>query len=117
MGDEKCGQWYCADPYQFKEHHVTDKADDLKKLLINIFDDSIVEPEEREALSAFTQSMSSDETLAVFQQFLREKWGEAIADDVLTGDEIRLLGHIMVELNLGIEHLPLQARMALKDKI
>ena len=96
---------------------MTDKAADLKQLLINIFDDSIVEPQERDTLSAFTDSMSADETLSVFKTFLQEKWGEAIADDVLTSDEIRLLGHIMVELDLESEHLPLQARMALKDKI
>jgi hypothetical protein len=96
---------------------VTDQASDLKQLLVDIFEDSIVEPKERDALAAFTKSMSPEDSLKVFQQFLREKWGEAMEDDVLTGAEIRLLGHIVAELNLEAEHLPMQARMALKDAL
>lgn len=98
------------------ENQVTDSAS-LKKLLENIFEDEIVEPQEREALAAFTQSMSTEETSSVFQQFLREKWGEAIADDRLTAAEIRLLGHIIAELDLKLEHLPPQAQHALKDTL
>jgi hypothetical protein len=100
-----------------QRHQVTDSAADLKKLLAEIFDDQIVEPRERETLAKFTQSMSTEETRQVFQQFLQDKWGEVIADDRITGAERRLLGHIMTELNLTVDHLPAQARMALKDVI
>jgi hypothetical protein len=98
-----------------QRNQVTESASDLKKLLNDIFDDEIVEPNERQHLAKFTKHMKRDETLAVFQEFLHEKWGEVIADDVITGSERRLLGHIMAELDLDIEHLPVQARMALKD--
>lgn len=98
-----------------KRTHVSESTVQLKKLLQEIFEDEIVEPKERDALTRFTDSMSNEEKLAVFQQFLSEKWGEAIADDVLTGAELRLLGHIMAELNLELRDLPEQARFALRD--
>lgn len=94
---------------------MKDNAEELKKLLDTIFDDEIVEPKERETLAQFTQKMSAQETSRVFQKFLADKWGEAIADDVLTPAEVRLLGHIMTELHLELKDLPEQARFALKD--
>lgn len=106
--DETCPGWY--------SRAVTESAD-LQKLLQDIFDDGIVEPSERAQLASFTKSMSKDETLGVFQAFLTSKWGEVIADDVITSQERRLLGHIMTELDLELEHLPVQARLALKDVI
>ncbi len=93
------------------------QAAELKKLLQEIFEDDVVEPKEREALAHFTQAMSSTETLRIFQAFLRDKWGEAIADDVITPAERRLLSHIMHELNLDLDDLPVQARLALKGAI
>lgn len=96
---------------------MTDTALELKKLLQDIFDDEIVEPGEREALARFTKEMSWAEASAVFRSFVAEKWGEAMADDVLTASEVRLMGHIMTELHLDIEDLPIQARLALKDAI
>lgn len=90
------------------------QAADLKKLLQTIFEDGIVEPKEREALADFTRSMSSTETLRIFQLFLREKWGEVVADDIVTPSERRLLSHVMEELGLEVEDLPHQAKMALR---
>lgn len=96
---------------------MTDKAAELKKLLEVIFDDEIVEPKERDALVQLTEMMSKEETSRVFQKFLADKWGAAIADDVLTSSEVRLLSHIMAELHLELKDLPEQARFALKDAI
>lgn len=96
---------------------MTDKAASLKKLLVNIFEDALVEPKEREALASFTETMDRAETLAVFKEFLREKWGEVIADHKITAAEVRLLGHIMTELSLEITDLPEQARLGLKDTL
>ncbi len=90
---------------------------ELKQLLKTIFADSIVEPKEREALGEFTKSMTVEETAEAFQQFLKEKWGEIMADDVITGAERALLVKIMHELSLALEHLPLQARHAMKDHL
>lgn len=96
---------------------MTETAAKLKKLLQDIFHDEIVEPRERQQLATFTTSMEKAEVLGVFEQFLHAKWGEVIADDVITGSERRLLGHIMAELDLQVESLPVQARMALKDHV
>jgi len=94
---------------------VTQTADDLKGLLERIFEDSIVEPKEREALAECTKSIKAEETLSVFKAFLKAKWGEAMADDVLTGPERSLLTKIMTELDLELSDLPPQARLALTD--
>lgn len=119
FGDDLARRWYRADRNlrTESEKNVTENAAQLKKLLEVIFADEIVEPKERDALSQLTQAMSPEETSQVFQRFLADKWGAAIADDVLTSSEMRLLGHIMSELNLELKDLPEQARFALKDAI
>lgn len=96
---------------------MTQSAAELKKLLEEIFEDSIVDSKERDALALATTHIPVEETLSVFTAFLSEKWGEAIADDVITSAERSLLGRIMCELNLELEHLPTQARLALKDVV
>ena len=88
---------------------------DLKKLLQDIFQDGIVEVKEREALHSATDNMPAEETAEVFKSFLGDKWGEAIADDVITSAEQRLLCRIMVELHLELSDLPHRASLALKD--
>ena len=80
---------------------MSDNAAQLKTLLQDIFADDIVEPKERETLAKFTEQLSNEETLEVFQTFLKEKWGEATQDGVVTAQERRLLAHIMEELGLG----------------
>jgi hypothetical protein len=87
------------------------------KLLEVIFDDGIMEPAERDRLAEFTQSMDKTVVLDVFKKFVAAKWGEVISDDVVTRTEWRLLGHIVLELELKLEDLPHQARMALKDRL
>lgn len=96
---------------------MSDKAVELKKLLEAIFEDSLVEPKEREALSEFTKSLSREESGAVFAAFFREKWGEAMADGVLTAVERALLVKIVHELELGPDDLAPQMRQALKEHL
>jgi hypothetical protein len=94
---------------------VKEQSSELKELLHQIFQDEIVEPRERTALAAFTEQLGHEESTTVFRQFLKEKWGEVIADDIITNSEMRLLGHIMTELHLEASDLPEQARLALRD--
>lgn len=87
----------------------------LAALLESIFEDGIVEVGERQALAALTSTLDAGTVASAFRKFLHDKWGDAIADDVLTGQERALLGRIVSELNLGPQDIPAQARMALKD--
>lgn len=96
---------------------MSDKSAELKKLLESIFEDSFVEPQEREALSAFTKSLNRDEVSAVFTAFFKEKWGEAMADGVLTAVERALLVKIVEELELNAEDLAPQMRHALREHL
>ncbi len=93
------------------------EAKDLNKLLESIFEDGIVEPEERQELAAFTQSLPRDDVSKTFVAFLKAKWGEVIADDVITGAERVLMGKILMELELALEDLPHQAQVILKNHV
>lgn len=87
---------------------------DLKTLLIDIFADGHVDPEERERLQAFRDKLSDEATLKVFREFIDEKWGEVMADGELSADEKRLMDRVMGELALQLSHLPPAAQTALK---
>ncbi len=97
-----------------------DPKEKLLVLLDSIFKDGIVEVGERQALAALTASLDAETVGGAFRKFLSDKWGEASADDVLTGPERLLLGRIVAELNLPFEDIPVQAirdqaRLALRD--
>lgn len=87
----------------------------LATLLEAIFEDGIVEVDEREQLARASSSLDAAVVASVFKAFLHRKWGEVIADDVLTAQERLLLGRIVAELHLSQDDLPPQARMALRD--
>ncbi len=87
----------------------------LATLLESIFEDGIVEVEERERLERLTSSLDAAAVASTFRAFLKKKWGEVIADDVLTPQERLLLGRIVGELKLSVDDLPVQARLALRD--
>jgi hypothetical protein len=94
---------------------LVESKDKLVALLESIFEDGIVEVSERQALAALTATLDAATVSSAFRKFLNDKWGEAIADDILTGQERALLGRIVHELNLAPQDIPAQARMALKD--
>lgn len=89
-------------------------ATELKKALQEIFADGYVDPAERKRLAEF-RDLSDETTVKVFREFLRERWGEAIKDGVITAEEKRLLAHILEELALQLSHLPEDAQFALRD--
>jgi hypothetical protein len=91
--------------------------DKLMGLLERIFADEIVDVGERTELRAFQQSGALDAARieAVFVRFVEKRWGEAMADDRLTGREALLLSRILDELELPVARVPMQLRMALKN--
>jgi hypothetical protein len=95
---------------------VTKAERTLAKLLDTIFEDGIVEPRERRTLRAFTDEseLNTEQILSVFGRFVDTKWGEAVADGVITAQEKNLLATIVKELRLPTESLPKQIRLALR---
>lgn len=89
----------------------------LKALLQEIFEDGLVEVEERERLSEARAELGLDaeEISGVFAEFLEEKWGEAMSDDILTNEERLVLKRVIQELHIPDERVPVQARLALRD--
>jgi hypothetical protein len=94
---------------------MVDPKEKLLVLLDSIFEDGIVEVGERQALAALSATIDQDTVARAFRKFVHDKWGEAIADDVVTGPERLLLARIVAELNLSAEDVPVQARLALGD--
>lgn len=88
----------------------------LQHLLERIFADDVVEVGERSALLEFQASGELDPNgiERVFARFVDEKWGQAMADGVLTQHEKLVLRRILEELELRDEAVPLQLRLALK---
>lgn len=93
----------------------TDAQSKLKSLLEAVFEDSVVQPDEREQLEALTKGgeLAQDDVRKVFRSFVSAKWGEAMEDGRLTPQERMLLGEIVRELHLPEEALPEQLRLAL----
>ena len=92
-----------------------DPKEKLLVLLDSIFEDGVVEVGEHQALAALGATLAAATEALAFRKFLHDKWGEVIADDVLTGSERLLLSRIVSELNLRAEDLPVQARLALGE--
>ena len=93
------------------------QPEELTKFLEAIFADGIVEPREREDLSAFSKTLPHAQVREVFVAFLLAKWGEVAADDIITGQERALMGKVIHELDLELSELPLQAQVLLKDHV
>ncbi len=96
---------------------MSQNAAELHLLITQIFEDNIVEAKEREALQAAKAHLDNETVHQVFKDFFKAKWGEAVADDVITGVERSLLGKIYLELGLELEDLPPMARIALKEQL
>lgn len=80
----------------------------LAALIDRIFEDDVVDDEERDTLRQFwaQQGMTVPEVRAVVSAFVDKVWGEVIADGVVTDDErVRLL-RVIEGLRLPITILP-----------
>ena len=95
---------------------ATDAERTLAKLLDTIFEDGIVEVRERRALRQYTEEseLNAEQILAIFGGFVDKKWGEAVADGVITAQEKNLLATIVKELRLPADMLPKQIKLALR---
>jgi tellurite resistance protein len=87
---------------------------ELTKLLVDIFKDNVVTVAERTSLLELRASgaLSEEAIQRVFAAFVEKKWGEALADGVVTEQEKLLLRRILEELELPPEKIPLQLRLA-----
>lgn len=89
----------------------------LIRLLESIFADDVVDIAERSALLEFQADGELDArgVQRVFARFVDARWGEAMADGVLTTHERLVLRRILEELDLRDDAIPLQLRLALKQ--
>ena len=80
----------------------------LLSLVDRIFADGVVTPAERSELVSLYRAggLTVSEVREVFTAFMRQTWGEASADDVLTNDERRKLQAIVRELHVPRDCVP-----------
>lgn len=95
---------------------MTDEAESaLMALLIRIFEDDVVTVSERSALLEFEAEGQLDPRAMerVFAAFVERKWGEALADGVVTDHEKRVLRRVLEELELRVDAIPAGLRTVL----
>ena len=85
----------------------------LMALLGEIFADNVVTSEERDNLIMFQADLRPALVLRVFAKFVEKKWGEALADGVVTEDEKLALRRVLEELQLPEVAIPAALRRAL----
>lgn len=90
----------------------------LTRLLESIFADDVVDLAERSALLEFQAEGELDAKgiERTFARFVEVRWGQAMADGVLTTHEKLVLQRILEELDLRPESIPLQLRLALAQR-
>jgi len=95
----------------------TESEAKLMQLLERIFEDDVVDVRERTELLEFQVDTDLElrEVAIVFARFTEKKWGEAMADGVLTTHEKLVLRRVIEELDLRDDAIPLQLRLALKS--
>jgi len=93
---------------------VTPAEAKLMELLGEIFADNVVTPEERDSLITIQADLRPASVLRVFSKFVKIKWGEALADGVVTGDEKLALQRVLEELQLPDVAIPAKLLRALR---
>lgn len=80
----------------------------LAALIERIFADGVVTPAEKVELKALyrDKGLTVPEVRHVFTKFLKDTWGEVLADGVVTKDERTKLNLIVSELMLPADALP-----------
>lgn len=93
----------------------TEAEAELMRLLLRIFEDDVVTVSERSALLEFQADghLDAQGVQRVFARFVQDKWGEALADGVVTNHEKLVLRRVLEELELRPDAIPLQLRLAL----
>jgi hypothetical protein len=85
---------------------VTPAEQKLMTLLGEIFADNMVTPEERDSLIELQADLRPASVLRVFAKFVEKKWGEALADGVVTEEEKLALRRVLEELQLPEVAIP-----------
>ena len=90
---------------------------ELKKLLETIFEDGVVEVNERAALQSYRAHsvLSETDVQGVFGRFLDGKFDEAMADGKISTQERLLIATIIRELQIPDDAVPVHVRMMLQD--
>jgi tellurite resistance protein len=88
----------------------------LMSLLTKIFADNVVTAEERSALLEFRADRHLDALAVqkVFKSFVQKKWGEALADGIVSEEEKLALQRVIEELELPDSALPTRLRLVLR---
>ncbi len=86
----------------------------LMRLLTEIFADNVVTAEERARLIDLQADLSPQLVAGVFAQFVAKRWGEALADGVVTVEEKLALLRVLEELQLPESAVPADLRRALR---
>lgn len=89
---------------------------DLLALLRRIFADNVVTADERDELLDLQSELAPKAVQGVFAAFVAEKWGEALADGVITRDEQLALRRVVEELQVPEADLPPRLRLALRAR-
>ena len=94
-----------------------DPKKELHKLLEAIFEDGVVEVNERQALQSYREHsvLSSDEVHRSFGRFLEKQFDKAMADGKISTQERLLIATIIRELHIPDEAVPVHVRMMLQD--
>jgi hypothetical protein len=87
---------------------------ELAALIERIFEDGVVDSEEREELQAFwrQRGLTVPQVREVVDQFVLRVWGEVIADGVITAEERARLAAVKEGLRLPDEVIPEPVREA-----
>jgi len=88
----------------------------LTRLLIAIFADNVVTAEERQELIEYQADLDPATVQKVFAAFVEQKWGEALADGVVTEEEKLILRRVVEELEVPEAALPARLRLSLRAR-
>jgi hypothetical protein len=93
----------------------TEGQQNLAQLIDRIFEDGVVDADEREELKQFwvSQGLGVGQVRSVIDAFVAKVWGEVIADGVVTSDEKVRLQAVVYGLKLPVDILPEAIRNAL----
>ena len=96
---------------------MTEPKAEFKKLLEAIFEDGVVEVNERSALQAYRAHsvLSETDVQRVFARFLESQFDVAMADGKISTHERLLITTIIQELHIPDDAVPVHVRMMLQD--
>lgn len=95
---------------------MSDSEARLTRLLTAIFADNVVTADERQELIETQAELDPAAVQKVFKAFVEQKWGEALADGVVTPEEKLILRRVVEELEVPDSALPARLRLSLRAR-